>query len=182
VERSPAVRTVRTARLELLPLTARFVDALVAGDHAAAGEHINARVGRWLAHDSSHVVQLYLAQQAGEAEGLAGLGRVIVLVAGRRTRHVIGSIGFHGPPDDHGRLEVGCRIHPAHLGRGYAAEAMAALVDWATACYAITRFLVVIPSRPNPGDLVALEIADCQDGPAGERIEGIASLLELAPQ
>lgn len=180
MERSPAVTTVRTARLELLPLTRGFVDALVAGDHAAAGADLDVEVGEWLANDSSHVVQLHLAQQAGEAEGFPGLGRAIVLLAERRPLQVIGSIGFHGPPDHHGRLELGCRIDPAHRGRGYAAEAMTALVDWATAGYGITGFLVAIPSRRDTGDLVPLEIVNRPGWPADERIDGLASILELA--
>lgn len=176
---SPEVETIRTARLELVPLTQRFVEAMVAGDHAAAGAEIDARVGRWLAGDSSHIVQLQVAQQTGEAEGFPGLGRAIVLVAPRGARRMIGSIGFHGAPDDHGRLELGCRIHPAHRGRGYAAEAMTALVDWAAACFGITRFLAVVSSRREAGDLVSLEVANGQQGQSNEQVGAPATLLEL---
>lgn len=172
------VAGVRTARLELPPIGQRFVDALLAGDQAAAAAEIGARVDRWATADSSHVVQLHLAQQAGDAAGFPGFGRVIVLVAPRRSRRVVGSIGFHGLPDDRGRLEIGCRIHLGHRGRGYAAEAMAVLVDWAAARYGVTRFLVAIPARQDPGDLVPLEIASPQGPPADERIAGLASLLE----
>lgn len=178
MERWSDVTAVRTARLELRPLSKRFVDALLAGDHAAAGAEIGAQVDRWAAADSSHVVQLHLAQQDGVAAGFPGFGRVIVLVAPRRARRMVGSIGFHGVPDDRGRLEIGCRIHPAHRGRGYAAEAMAALVDWATSRYGVTRFLVAIPARQDPGDLVPLEMVSSPGVPADERIAGLASLLE----
>lgn len=178
MERWPDVEAIRTARLELRPLSKRFVDALRAGDEAAAAAEIEAQVDRWATADSSHVVQLHLAQQAGEAAGFSGFGRVIVLVAPRRARRMVGSVGFHGVPDDRGRLEVGCRIHLADRGQGYAAEAMAALVDWATARYGVTRFLVAIPARRDPVDLVPLEIVSPQGSPADERIAGLASLLE----
>ena len=145
---------------------------------ATAGADLNVQVGQWLANDSSHVVQLHLVRQAGEAAGFSGLGRAIVLPAERRPRQVIGSIGFHGPPDHNGRLELGCRIHPAHRGRGYAAEAMTALVDWATAWYGITRFLIAIPPRRDTEDLVPLEVANRPGWPTDERIDGLASLLE----
>ena len=92
---------------------------------------------------------------------------------------MIGSIGFHGAPDDHGRLELECRIHPAHRGRGYAAEAMTALVDWAAACFGITRFLAVVSSRREAGDLVSLEVANGQQGQSNEQVGALATLLEL---
>ena len=138
---------IRTAHLELVPLTAPFVLAVVTGDTAAAERQIGARVGRWLTTDPSHIVQLDLARQAAAARGFPGLGRTIVRSEPNRARRVIGSIGFHGPPDERGRLEASCRVHPAQGGQGFASEALSALLDWATAKYGVTRFLVAVPSR-----------------------------------
>ena len=44
---------------------------------------------------------------------------------------VVGDIGFHGPPDDTGTIEVGYSVTPSHRRRGYATEAATALVGWA---------------------------------------------------
>jgi RimJ/RimL family protein N-acetyltransferase len=44
---------------------------------------------------------------------------------------VIGGIGFHAPPDELGELSVGFGIVPAARRRGYAAEALRALLTWA---------------------------------------------------
>ncbi len=133
---------IRTARVELVLLTAQFVEAVVAGDAVAAGTEVGATVGRWLIADPTHVVQLHLGGHAAGAKGFSGLGRAIVLVVPGRARRVIGSIGFHGPPDERGRLEASCRVHPAHRSRGFAAEALGALLDWATEWYGVTLFLV----------------------------------------
>jgi GNAT acetyltransferase-like protein len=89
---------------------------------------------------------------------------------------MIGSIGFHGPPDDHGRLEVGCRIHPAHRGRGYGAEATTGLLDWATARFGVTRFLLAVPSRREGPDQIPILIAP---RPMGRRVEDVDALAEL---
>lgn len=43
---------------------------------------------------------------------------------------VAGDIGFHGPPDDTGKVEIGYSVAPSRRGRGYATEAAAALVEW----------------------------------------------------
>ncbi|MFD8911183.1 GNAT family N-acetyltransferase [Streptomyces sp. NPDC059575] len=43
----------------------------------------------------------------------------------------VGGIGFHGPPDTYGRVEIGYDVVPDARGHGYATEAARALTDWA---------------------------------------------------
>ncbi|WP_369214832.1 GNAT family N-acetyltransferase, partial [Streptomyces flavofungini] len=43
----------------------------------------------------------------------------------------IGGMGFHGPPDEEGRVEVGYDLAEAARGRGYATVALQALSTWA---------------------------------------------------
>jgi RimJ/RimL family protein N-acetyltransferase len=173
-----AAEPIRTARFELVALTPPFVEALVAADQAAAGAAISARVGVWLTSDPNHVVQLHLAARAAEAEGFPGLGRAIVLAEPERARRVVGTIGFHGPPDERGRLEVSCRIHPADRSRGYAVEALGALLDWATARYGVNRFLMALPSRRQRRAPAPIEIAVRRADTIDAQIEHIALLLE----
>jgi RimJ/RimL family protein N-acetyltransferase len=54
-------------------------------------------------------------------------------VAGEGTRTVVGSSGFRGLPNADGEVEIGYGIHAAHRSRGYATEAVEALVEWALA-------------------------------------------------
>ncbi|HEY6761171.1 MAG TPA: GNAT family N-acetyltransferase [Baekduia sp.] len=49
------------------------------------------------------------------------------------TNLVIGDIGFHQPPDELGELSVGFGIVPVARRRGYAVEALRALLGWALA-------------------------------------------------
>jgi RimJ/RimL family protein N-acetyltransferase len=44
---------------------------------------------------------------------------------------VIGDIGFHAPPDDLGEVSIGFGIVPAARRRGYAVEALRAVLEWA---------------------------------------------------
>lgn len=46
---------------------------------------------------------------------------------------VIGDIGFHAPPDELGEVSIGFGIVPVARGRGYAVEALRALLDWSLA-------------------------------------------------
>ena len=170
--------SILTAHLELVALTARFVRAVQAADRAMAGAEIGARVGTWMTADPSHIVQLYLAAQAAEAEGFPGLGRAIVLSTRREARRLIGSIGFHGPPDELGRLEASCRIHPAHQSRGYAAEAYAALLDWATERHGVDRFVIAIAWRFGRREPVPVDVAAVDVESATGLVGAMAHLLE----
>lgn len=168
---------IRTRRLELVTMTASLIEAVVSGDLASAGRELGAAIARSLAVDPSHLVQLGLAERAASAAGYPGVARAVVLLSGSQRR-MIGSIGFHGPPDDHGRLEVGCRIHPAHHGRGYGAEATTGLLDWATARFGVTRFLLAVPSRREGPDPIPIVIASRRAGRRAEDVNALAELLE----
>jgi RimJ/RimL family protein N-acetyltransferase len=174
------VTTIRTARLELVTVTTSFVQCLTAGDVGAAGDELGARISRWLASDPSHVIQLHLASQTALVVGLAGIGRMIVVRAGSRPGRAIGSVGLSWPPDDRGRLEVSCRIRPTDRGSGYAAEAVTALLDWATALTGITRFLVAVPMPHEPWERVPLEIGIGRPEALDDPIDELTGLLEAA--
>jgi len=174
----PAAEVIRTARLELVPFPSSLPEALLRGDLEAASAAVGAAVPRWLANDPSPVIQLHLAELAARAAGLGGFGRLIVLATDGGGRRVIGSIGFHGPPDERRCLEVGGRIHPGHRGRGYAIEALTGILDWAAIRFGITRFVVAIQVRREPGDLVAIDIASPGAPRLDEQVEGLAPLFE----
>ncbi|MDN3023397.1 GNAT family N-acetyltransferase [Streptomyces sp. S.PB5] len=57
---------------------------------------------------------------------------VFVLVR-REDDLAIGGMGFHSAPDEEGRVEIGYDLVEGVRGRGYAAEALRALSEWALA-------------------------------------------------
>jgi [ribosomal protein S5]-alanine N-acetyltransferase len=54
--------------------------------------------------------------------------RQIVL---KQSREIIGSISFHGVPDENGMVEIGLGIEPKFQNRGFAKEALMAMWTWA---------------------------------------------------
>jgi RimJ/RimL family protein N-acetyltransferase len=52
-------------------------------------------------------------------------------VVRRADDHVIGDVGFMGPPDATGAVSIGCAIAEDARGQGYATEALSALLGWA---------------------------------------------------
>ena len=143
----PAATTIRTARLELVSFTPAFVEAVKRGDVRSAEEEIGADVRPWLMAEPSHLIRLQLAHDGADADGLDPLGWAVVLSSPAGDRWVIGSVGVHGPVDERGRLEVGHAIDPASRGRGYAAEAVRAVLDWAAMRYGVNRLVIAIQPR-----------------------------------
>ncbi|MBU7595395.1 GNAT family N-acetyltransferase [Metabacillus halosaccharovorans] len=74
----------------------------------------------------SHI-QLYLEELESDQE-LFGWG--VWLVFSQTDQQLIGDIGFKGKPVD-GVVEVGYGISPDEQNKGYATEAVEALVNWA---------------------------------------------------
>ena len=48
----------------------------------------------------------------------------------KSTREIVGSISFHGPPDEQGMMEIGLGVHPDFLRLGYATEALTGMWSW----------------------------------------------------
>ncbi|MFE2375592.1 GNAT family N-acetyltransferase [Streptomyces sp. NPDC059398] len=109
-----------TARLVLHPLTVAEAERLVAGrpgeadrwapgypmegDVSAARRFLGARGGDEGAHPGAYEIRL-------RGDGCA-----------------VGGVDFHGPPDAQGSLTIGYGLVPAAQGKGYASEALRALL------------------------------------------------------
>ena len=48
----------------------------------------------------------------------------------KTSREIVGSISFHGPPDEQGMMEIGLGVHPDFHRRGYATEALTGMWTW----------------------------------------------------
>jgi RimJ/RimL family protein N-acetyltransferase len=71
---------------------------------------------------------------------------------------LVGSAGFHGPPDESGTVEIGYEVAPAKRRRGYATEAALALAEWALAREGVQR-VIATPLRDNIASQRVLERA-----------------------
>ena len=121
---------IDTVRLQLIPYSPEHLLALIAGDEPF-GEcfGLPAADGLRAFIVSDEVSPAWLAQlRASVAADPWVHGFAIVH---RESRSVIGSVGFKGPPDEHGVVEVAYGIVPGFQNRGYATEAAEAAVAFA---------------------------------------------------
>ena len=70
-----------------------------------------------------------LPRQAAASPETGRFGIWVMIERGSET--VVGDVGFHGPPDESGSIELGYAVVPVRRRRGYATEAAGALVAWA---------------------------------------------------
>jgi [ribosomal protein S5]-alanine N-acetyltransferase len=120
---------VRTARLDLRPLGADAIEALLAGD----GEQLRQLTGARFREPAPPpymagalpVVRDRLRQHPVETPWWNWLA------VDRSLGEAVGSVAFGGPVDVGGAVLVGYAIYTAYEGRGYATEAVKAMVAWA---------------------------------------------------
>ena len=123
---------LKTARLELVGCTPELLRA-EGEDRARFAALLDARVpGEWppeLYDDDARRWTLDRVDAAPESEGWWAY---YVVLLGDGGRELAGLTGYKGPPQE-GTVEVGYGVLPAHQRRGYASEAVAALVERAFA-------------------------------------------------
>ncbi len=169
---------IRTERLELVSMSIPFMEALVALDLPAAEREVGAHVPAWLPGQLEHFLEYRLAQLAVDRSIREWLGRAMILVDEAGRRRVVGTLGFHGPPDQVGRLEVGYSVDPDYRRRGFAREAVGALFDWAASVHGVTRFIASISPTNEPSLKLAAGFGFEQTGSHLDEIDGLELVLE----
>jgi RimJ/RimL family protein N-acetyltransferase len=122
---------VRTARFELVPMSLPFMKALARRDLDAASRLVGATLPHDMPEDLANFLGYRIPTLEADPASQPWLGRSIVLTRPDRRREVIGTIGFHAPPDATGRVEIGYRVEPAYRRQGVATECATALLAWA---------------------------------------------------
>jgi ribosomal-protein-alanine N-acetyltransferase len=142
---------VTTPRLRLVPADEAFIAAdrarlaqqMTEGERSAAAARggdplatlLNARVpANWpppLIPDALPVWQAQLEKEPGAIGWLTWYW--IACRWGGGEDEVVGGGGFKGPPDARGEVEIGYSVLSQFRGKGYAFEAVTALLEWAFA-------------------------------------------------
>jgi RimJ/RimL family protein N-acetyltransferase len=103
------------------------------------------------------------------------------MVIDRRARLAVGSMGFLGPPNEDGAVEIGYATNRSLRGRGYASEMAGALSAWALGQPGVRRVIAACLAANLPSIRV-LERSGFT--PRGERLsdEGPLLLWERRPE
>lgn len=149
--------TVHTARLELNPLSADAIEALLDADADRLRSLTAAEFSLPLAPppymaESLPVVRDRLRQNPQEA------GWWNWLIVRQDTREAVGSVAFAGMPDETGAVLIGYAMYPEREGHGYATEAVRAMVQWAFAQPGVRAVRALAPVWNTPAVHVAEKV------------------------
>ena len=143
-----------TPHLTITPLTLDRLEAFVRS--RAEFEHlIGARVPpAWPLPDFAEILPATLKARRQKPGDALWSGLIIHKADGK----LIGDIGFFDGPDARGAVEFGYSIVPAYRRRGYATQAVRAMLDWAFAQPQVRR-AVADCRADNIGSIRVLEKA-----------------------
>lgn len=124
--------TLLTSRLELVPITVPIVEAMMTGRRGDAEAIVDARLPD--AWPGRALIERAFAASLDEIRTRpeVRLWGDRVMIARTGPRLVVGSVVFHGAPDD-GVVEVAYGVEEAFQRQGYATEGTLASVEWALA-------------------------------------------------
>ncbi len=169
---------LRTERLELRALGADELTALMAGDAELLVARTGARFSRpavpppLLGEDLPYFLQRI---QANPDE----LGWWVWLILLREGGEAVGAAGMAGPPDAEGTVVLGYAVYPHLEGRGYATEALGALVRWVTTHPGVRLLRATIPPDHTASIRVAEKIGLTPAGQADDPKAGPVVIYEL---
>ena len=169
---------IATPRFELRSMSLPFMRALLDHDIATAEAEIGVPVPPGLADELDGFLQYRIADLSVDPGAQPWLGRAVVLREAGDAR-IIGTVGFHAPPDEDGRVEVGYRVDEAYRRTGVATEVVRALFDWAAREHGVTRFRASI----SPDNVASLAIASRfgfrHVGEQMDDVDGLELVFEL---
>lgn len=146
---------ISTDRLELAPLSADSIDALLGGDEPRLRELTGATFPAPLRPPPliEDVLPLVREQLRLYPETL---GWWTWLTIDKATGRATGASGFGGPPDEEGSVMIGYATYPGANRKGFASEAAEALVKWALTQPGVKRVCASIP----PDNIAARRVAE----------------------
>jgi ribosomal-protein-alanine N-acetyltransferase len=165
-----------TERLCLVPLPGEVLDAMLNGRFESAAELLGADPPQWWPEQRRYTFELRRDQLREHPDHLRWLLRAMVT----RTRPVVivGAIGFHEPPDGDGTVEIGYGVFSEYRRRGYAEEAVRAMIGWAALTPTVTRVRASVAPDNRPSLNLVAKLGFVQTGTQMDEIDGLELVFD----
>ena len=175
---------IASPRLDLVPLTPDFLRASLAGDRTTCAAILGATVPQeWPEPEYRDVLAMRLRELRVDPALQPWLMRAMV---DRASRAMVGTIGFHtAPAPEYLRpyspkaVELGFGVCESCRRRGYAREAVEAMMQWAHAQHGVTEFIVSIRPDNLPSQALAAGLGFVKISSHVDEVDGVEDILEL---
>ena len=138
----------------LIPATAEFIRALIAGEPSRAEGLLGVKLPDGWSQDKQARDGLSYHLKALEGDASESLWRMR-LIALSADRYVVGSINLKGKPDETGTVEIGWRLKSEYRGQGLATEAARSVINWAFQQEGVRCVVATIADKNLPSVRVA---------------------------
>jgi RimJ/RimL family protein N-acetyltransferase len=166
---------ITTERLDLATLPPTLLRLIAHGDLAGLASALRAPIpAGWT---DGIPASLRLAQLEADPSEEPWLVRAMVL---RSPRRLVGSIGFHQPPDPNGRVEIGYDVVASERRNGYAREAIHGLTAWAAGTGRAHVCVASISPDNTPSLALIRSLGFRQVGEQIDEVDGLELVFERA--
>jgi ribosomal-protein-alanine N-acetyltransferase len=169
---------VFSPRLALIALPGHVIAEVLDGGHGAFLERVGVGYPDSWPSEDRHVLELR-KRQIGEGVDHRWLLRAVVT---RSHPAMVGRIGFHGPPDLDGMVEIGYKIDPAHRRRGFGFECARGLIETAERIAGVTAVRASIAPDNTPSLRIAERLGFVRIGEQIDEIDGLELVFERRGQ
>ena len=169
---------VSSEHLNLVPMSLALMQALARGDLQCAQPMVGYRIPPHWPRAMESVLRFRIAVAQARPDSLPLLLNVMVLRADPEV--VVGRIGFHGPADEDGMLEIGYEVFAPYRRRGYAREAVIAMFGWAQRDPAVRRFRATVSPQNLASRCLVTGLGFGQIGTQWDEHDGEETIFERA--
>lgn len=161
-------------RLRLIALPGHVIDEVMRHGHRAFVEHVGVAYPAGWPSEDRHVLDLR-SRQIRAGVDYRWLLRAVVT---RSEPEMVGRIGFHGPPDDNGVVEIGYKIDAAHRRRGFAFEAAERMIEAVGQLAHVSAVRASIAPGNEPSLRIAERLGFRRIGEQMDEIDGLELVFE----
>ena len=118
-------------RIYLIPLTYYQLLKYLKADNILEEELGLLNTSRTISPDVKDMVETFTLPAMRRLNGVHYLFYTFWIVIEKNSNSIVAELGFKGPPNVNGAVEIGYGTMPGQRCRGYMTEAVSAILDWA---------------------------------------------------
>ncbi len=147
-------KMISTQRLHITPLSYEQLIKYLRANDLLEEELGLTKTSRSVSKEVKQMVETFTLPKIKETTAAHFIFYTFWIVVEKSSAIIVAELGFKGPPDKEGAVEIGYGTMPGYEGRGFMTEAVAGICGWAKEQKEITTMLASI----NKTNLASLRI------------------------